>query len=259
MYIEVRGIPVYYEDKGRGAVVVLLHGFLETSAMWSDTVKALSLRHRCIAIDLPGHGRTGCLGYVHPMELMAEVVWEVLRHLRVRKFALVGHSMGGYVALALAEQFPDHVKALVLVNSTPLADSEERKMMRRRAVEAVRHNARTFITLSIGNLFRPKNRKKFASEIKLLKKEAGKLPVQGITAALEGMKIRPDREVIMHFAPYPKLFMYGKKDPVIEAEEVALRLQNAGVRVVEFPDGHMSWMENKVHFIEELKEFLKNI
>jgi pimeloyl-ACP methyl ester carboxylesterase len=75
-----------------------------------------------ITIDLLGHGETECLGYIHSMEDNADAVHAVLAELRIRKAILVGHSMGGYVALAFAELYPENVKALLL-NSTARADS----------------------------------------------------------------------------------------------------------------------------------------
>ncbi len=112
--------------------------------------------------------------------------------LRIRKAAFVGHSMGGYVALAFAELYPSTVKSLVLQNSTSKADSEERKTNRDRAIKAVKKDYTTFIRLSIANLFSEENRGKMISEIEKVKTEALKTPLQGIVASLEGMKIRKD-------------------------------------------------------------------
>ena len=94
-YIVYKNTKVYYSDQGKGPAVVLLHGFLENSSMWSNLIPHLLKRNRVVTIDLLGHGKTGCIGYVHSMELMAEVVNAVLKHLRLRRIQLIGHSMGG--------------------------------------------------------------------------------------------------------------------------------------------------------------------
>ena len=170
MQIEYKGATISYTDEGQGATVVLLHGFLENSTMWDGLKPALAKRNRVVTIDLLGHGKTGCLGYVHSMELMAEVVEQVLSHLKIRRSIFVGHSMGGYVALAFAELLPDNVKGLVLLkvllNSTARADSEERKQNRLRAIAAIKQNHKAFVRMAISNLFRPKNRTVFAQEYK---------------------------------------------------------------------------------------------
>lgn len=259
MILEYKGIDIHYTDQGKGTAVVLLHGFLENSTMWKDLVPEITKKHRAITIDLLGHGETECLGYIHTMEDMADAVHEVLTHLKLRKVVLVGHSMGGYVSLALAEHYPDMIKGLCLVNSTSRADSEERKLNRDRAIKAVKYDYKKFVRMSISNLFRPKNRTIFSEEIKQIKKEALKTPLQGIVAALEGMKIREDREVLLHFSPYKKMLLLGKKDPVLKYEDLKEETENTEVEVIEFPDGHMSYIENKKDFSFKISEFIENL
>ena len=104
---------VHFTSTGKGNAVVLIHGFLENSAMWNEIAKVLSKRNRVICIDLLGHGQTGNLGYINSMEDQANMVKAVLNHLRLRKYILIGHSMGGYVALAFAKLFPESLKDCV--------------------------------------------------------------------------------------------------------------------------------------------------
>ena len=155
-----KGIDVHYEDNGKGSAVVLLHGFLENKTIWDGILPSLTKDKRVITIDLLGHGLTGCLGYIHTMEDMAEAVYGVLRTLRLRKVKLIGHSMGGYVALAFLELYPNMVKSICLMNSTAEGDSSERKLNRDRAIAAVKHNYKNFIRMSIANLFSESNRTK---------------------------------------------------------------------------------------------------
>ena len=166
--------------------------------------------------------------------------------------------MGGYVALAFAELYPDNVKGLCLLNSTTRADSEERKELRSRAIEAVKTNYKNLVRMSISNLFRPKNRKIYQAEIKAIKTEALKTPLQGYIAAQEGMKLRFDREALLHFSPYPKMMILGKKDPVLNYEKLLDELEGTEVQKIELPDGHMSHIENQQEVIEALQEFVKN-
>lgn len=257
MIIKHKGINIFFTDEGKGSALVFLHGFLENSNMWNAFIPELAKRKRVICIDLLGHGKTECLGYVHSMELMAEAVEAVLKHLRIRRPTIIGHSMGGYVALAFAEKNPDALKGLVLMNSTAVADSEEKKNNRDRAIIAVKQNHKTFIRMAIGNLFRPKNRKLFAKDIKVIIKEALETPLQGIVAALEGMKIREDREVLLHFTPYKKMMVIGKKDPVLNYNALIEQTRDTEVKCVEFPDGHMSHIENKDKFLQEIIHFIE--
>jgi len=254
-----KNTKISYSDNGKGNAVVLLHGFLENQTMWQDLVPELSKKHRVITLDLLGHGETECFGYVHSMEENADVVQAVLSKLRIRKGVFIGHSMGGYVALAYAELYPEKVRGLVLLNSTSKADSEERKANRDRAIKAVKKDYTTFIRLSIANLFSPDNRERFIDEIEKVKIEALKTPLQGVVASLEGMKIRKDREVLLHLTPYLKMLILGKKDPVLIYETALEQIEDTAVKLVTFPDGHMSHIENREELNDVLIEFLKGI
>ncbi len=257
MILQNKGINIFYTDTGKGPTIVLLHGFLENASMWNPFIPTLSKRYRLISIDLLGHGGTGCIGYIHTMEEMAAAVRAVLQHLNIRRSIFIGHSMGGYVALAFAEANPDALKGLCLLNSTASADSDEKRKNRDRAIKVVKEHHKAFVRMSISALFRPKNRTVFSKEIKHIQKEAINTPLQGIVAALEGMKIRNDREVLLHFSPYKKMMILGKKDPVLEFHSIKEQTQNAEVYLVELPDGHMSHIENFEDTLKALKTFVK--
>src|SRR5690606_3480234 len=152
MIIKFKETPVFFTDTGKGRAIVLLHGFLENSTMWHNLVNLLSKNNRVVCIDLLGHGQTGCLGYVHSMELMAEAVEAVLNHLNIEISSCIGHPMRGYAAMAFAEKDNNAVKGICLISSTAAADSEEKRKNRDRAIEAVKQNHKTFIRLAIVNL-----------------------------------------------------------------------------------------------------------
>lgn len=258
-HIQFKNTNIAYSDTGKGNAIVLLHGFLENQRMWNEFVPEFSKKQRVITIDLLGHGATECMGYVHSMEDNADAVHTVLAELRIRKAIFVGHSMGGYVALAFAELYPDFVKGMVLLNSTARADSDERKRNRDRAIKAVKHSFTNFISLSIANLFSENNRERLSKGIENVKNEALKTPLQGIVASLEGMKIRADREVILHLSPFPKLLILGEKDPVLQYEETKTQIENTKVELISFPDGHMSHIENQEELAKVVLDFFKKI
>ena len=259
MILHHKGINIFYTDSGTGVPVVLLHGFLENSTMWDAFIPVLSKNNRIICIDLLGHGQTDCLGYIHSMELMADIVKAVLNYLKISQTIIIGHSMGGYVALAFAEKNPKDVIGLCLMNSTANADSSERKKNRDRAIIAVKQNYKTFVRIAVVNLFRPKNRRIFTKQIKFVKEEALKMPVQGIVAALEGMKIRKDREQLFKNSTSEKLMIISKKDPVLDFKSLIKQTKNSNIKVVEFPDGHMSHVENETLFLHAIVRFVEKI
>ncbi|CDF80988.1 alpha/beta hydrolase family protein [Formosa agariphila KMM 3901] len=256
MILQHKGSPIYYSDQGKGSAIILLHGFLENSSMWNRIAPKLAKKNRVICIDLLGHGDTACIGYIHTMDMMADAVQTVLNHLRIRRYYIVGHSMGGYVALVLAERLPDNIKGLVLMNSTAKTDSPERITLRNRTIDVVKHNYEALVKMSVANLFLPENTKKFEKEIAWLKTEALRTPLQGYIAAQEGMKVRQDFEVLFHFSPYKKMIIYGKNDPVLDPKSIVQQTLNTEVRLVEFPDGHMSYIENESETLHELTQFI---
>ena len=250
---------ISFSDTGKGSAVVLLHGFLENNTMWKDVIPVLSKNRRVIAIELLGHGSTEAIGYVHSMELMAEAVEAVLKTLRIRKIALIGHSMGGYVALAFAEKHPEKIKGLCLMNSTSLADDEERKALRARANKMVQNNFKNMVRMSFTNLFSEKSRIAFKPELELALTEALQTSVQGYIACQEGMRIRPNRSSVLRNGDFKKQIIIGKKDSVLDYETSLSEAEEVDAVTAVFDEGHMSHIENKPALIEVLKTFLRDL
>ena len=122
MILNYNNTHIYYEIQGKGPALVLLHGFLESITMWEPLIPKTIENKTVITIDLPCHGKSGCIGKVHSMELMAEVVHYILKYHTIKSATFMGHSMGGYVALAYAEMYDAEVNTLILLNSTPAED-----------------------------------------------------------------------------------------------------------------------------------------
>lgn len=252
-----KNTQISYTETGTGKPIIFLHGFLENKTMWIDFLPVLSKNNQIITVDLLGHGHSDCLGYIHTMETQAEMIFALMNELKIKKASFVGHSMGGYIALAFTEMYPKMITRLVLLNSTSYEDSEDRKANRDRAIKAVKQNYTSFVRLSIGNLFSEKNREILVEDIENVRNEALKTPLQGIIAALEGMKIRKDRFFILQEAKFPITLILGKQDPVLNYQENMLQIENTKVKLLTFPDGHMSWIENKGELMEILTQMFK--
>lgn len=255
--INFKNANISFSDVGKGTTVVLIHGFLENSTIWKNITPELSKKNRIITIDLLGHGNSDCLGYVHAMELFAETIAAVLKHLRIRKYILVGHSLGGYISLALTKMNPNKIKGLCLLNSTSNEDSEERKNLRLRANKMVQNNFESMIKMSVSNLFYQENLFKFKEEINAVKIEALKTSVQGYIAANEGMRIRPNTNVVLKENNFKKLIVIGKKDPVLNYETSLDEAKKTNTQSVILSGGHMSHIENKEELIAILKDFVR--
>ncbi|RBW59344.1 alpha/beta hydrolase [Tenacibaculum sp. E3R01] len=257
MIVVYKGVNIFYTEKGIGSAVVLLHGFLENSTMWNGLVEEISKRNRVIAIDLLGHGKSDCLGYVHTMEDMAEAVKQVLTHLRIRKAIFVGHSMGGYVSLVFANKYLKNVKGICLMNSTAQADDDERKEIREKANKIVRKNFNMMVKMAINNLFASTSKELFSNEIEKVLNEALKTPVRGYMASNEGMRLRKNSEEVLEQIQ-KRIIIAGKEDPVLNYESIKREAIRTNTDLKVLANGHMSHIENKKELLETLLEFIRS-
>ncbi len=252
-----RNVKVRYSDKGKGRVIVLLHGFLESIELFDEFSTKLSRSFRVISIDLPGHGKTPSLGYIHTMELMAQCAKKVLDSLYLKKYVLVGHSMGGYAALAFAELFPENISGLCLFHSTALPDSEEKKKDRERVAEIVKHDHKQFVSELIPKLFDPENIPLLKGEVLKAKQVALDTHTEGIVAAIRGMKGRPSRELVLKNARFPVLFIIGKKDVLLAWDNLMLltALPKRSYHKVLEHAGHMGFYEAPEETFKAVRKF----
>ncbi|MFD1062737.1 alpha/beta fold hydrolase [Winogradskyella litorisediminis] len=253
MFVTHKNIRIHYSVTGNGPTLLLLHGFMETSVMWNDYIENLSQTRHVICVDLLGHGKTENIGYIHCMEDMAKAVYAVLDELNVEKIDCIGHSMGGYVALALAELHPELIDDLCLLNSTYEADDEERKILRTRAAQMATTNFDTLVRMSFTNLFPESSQIKFKNDFEKALEIGLKTSKQGFIAGHKGMAIRPNRLDILKKIKGEKVIIIGDKDWIVNKEKIIADTKNTDIKIEVFSEGHMSYIENK----SELSYFLK--
>ena len=229
--------------------VVLLHGYLENMLVWEDFIPLIYKSVRVVVLDIPGHGISEVKGEVHSMDYLADVVASALKVLGIEKAYLVGHSMGGYVALAVCERHPQAVAGVVLLHSTPNADSEEKKKNREREIAIVKSGKKELLAKSAPEAgFAVENRRSCSAYIEDLAEIVHLTEDEGIVALLGGMIGRKDQNEMLRNLPAPQLFILGRKDGYITAEV-------AEAMVAAHPQAAVAWMENSGHmsFIEEPK------
>ena len=212
--------------------VVLLHGYLESLLVWEEFVPLLYKQVRVVTLDLPGHGISEIRGEAHTMEFLADTV---------------GHSMGGYAALALLERHPEMLEGIVLLSSTPNADTPEKAENRRREIALVRAGKKDALARVAPDAgFAPENRRRMADAIEDLREQVFITEDDGIIALLNGMIERPDRNALLQQSTVPQLFILGRKDGYIPAEA-------AEKMVAAHPRAQVVWLENSGHmgFLEE--------
>ncbi len=247
-------------DSEKGEMtVVLLHGYLENMFVWDDFVPLLYKSVRVVTLDLPGHGISVVKGEVHTMEWLADTVAAALQTLGIGRACIVGHSMGGYVALALAERHPELLSGLVLLSSTPNADSDEKRDARRREIEIVRSGRKELLKATApAKGFAAANRRRMQEQIDDLAATITLTEDAGIIALLGGMMERRDQNAMLRALAAPQLFILGCKDEYI-TPEVADRMvaEHPQAKVVRLEEsGHNGFLEEPQRCAEAILEFM---
>jgi len=244
----------YRRSVGTKNPLVLLHGFMESQAIWNPFFEAFGEERCVITIDLPGHGQTVQFAEIHTMSLMAECVKVVLDAENIEKVTIIGHSMGGYVTLEFAHLFPERTTQFGLFHSQAAAETEQGIINRNRAVEALNQNKKGFISQLIPDLFAPENVKKLQQEIEHLIEIAQTMSVESIVAATLGMRDRHDRLDVLKQAKNPVIFIQGKQDKRFPDEMIFSQIQLCNqAEVLYLNCGHMGFLECEQETIEFLK------
>lgn len=246
---------LFYRLEGNGDPKrVFLHGFLESSGMW-EYLRLRSLPGTNVFIDLPGHGKSELGDVDNPsMNAMMEEVLVVLDQLQIDKYHLVGHSMGGYVAIEL-KKHDSRCKKVILLNSNFWADSAEKKNDRLRVAEIVMTAKRKFLQESIPGLFlKPVERKE---EIASLLEEADQMEESAIAYASLAMRSRDNNKQLLidHLKDF--LIIQGKEDAVVPIDQMRSELGELPVALeVLSPCGHMAHIEQSDLVLSLMNGFL---
>ena len=241
----------------KGAVpLVLLHGFCEDSSLWNGMTVALG-DIPVLAIDLPGFGQSDLPE--HPdMPTYAAAVCAVLDALEIEKCVLVGHSLGGYVALEFAAQAGERLAGLGLFHSHPFPDNEERKLARLRGIEMLQSGKRDlYVAQLFPNLFSPAFAAARPEVVSALIATGKTQSAAGIAAALTAMMNRADQQSTLAEASCPVLFLLGEEDnlvPVAQAWQMAVLPASASVEIMPGV-AHMGMFEAPEKSAEALRLF----
>ena len=252
---------LHYEISGKGTEnLILLHGFMENLMIWEDMETKFSDKFRLIKIDLPGHGRSAVQKEVS-IESMAENVKEVAEHLKIEDFHILGHSMGGYVALAFAEKYPEVLKTLTLFFSTSSADSDEKKSIRKRSIKTIDENFETFVNLSIPNLFSENEKDILEGKINLAKEIALSTQKEGVKSAQLAMAERTDRTNVFKNFEGKILIFAGKHDHAVNAKELLKIVpEKTNIKTYVLDCGHNGYWEKPTICAEIINtELLHNL
>ena len=251
---------IVYTDKGTGPVVVFVHGFCESKEIWTSFADQLSSQFRVVCLDLPGFGDSILDQHTISMEWFAAEVQKLLTQLGISYFTYVGHSLGGYVGLAYADNYMQHLTGLCLFHSTAYADSEERKENRNKTIAFIeKYGADLFTQSFIEPLFLLQNRVLLKNDIVELKLIAKQSSQKGIIETTKAMRDRTDKTKVLVDSTIPILLIGGKNDATIPISSLETLAQLSSVIELAAIDacGHMGMYEQKEKTFEVLKTFLE--
>ncbi len=248
---------------GSGLPVVLIHGYGENLSLWDGISTALSSKYQVITLDLPGFGKSRPIETPFTLAKIAEIVDTHLTvSLRIKQYVVLGHSLGGYISLALSKSYPEAVLAFGLVNSTSFADSDEKKANREKSIAFInKYGAAFFLESFVPNLFTPENQHELSTEIALVLKMGTNLPNSVLTSYMSAMANRPDLSDLL--SEYENILLVaGLLDPQFAYKDIMLeidllkKVENGHI----FEDtAHMSMLESERLLIDVIRDFLDNI
>jgi pimeloyl-ACP methyl ester carboxylesterase len=256
----VNGTELNYRDSGNSKdVVLLLHAFPLHSGMWTRQIAALEKRHRVVALDYRGLGKSAVPPEAFTMSLLAEDVRALLQHLRIERAGVAGLSMGGYLAFELYRQLPGLFRGLALCDTKAAADTEEGKAGREKfARTAIERGLGWVADEMIPKLLRPDPDPATVKEVRGL--ITGGTPA-GVAAAQRAMAGRPDSTATLAAMTCPVLVVVGEQDgltPPAESEKMARAAK--GAKLVRIPGaGHLSCIESPEPFNAALSQFFDTL
>lgn len=259
-FATINGIPLHISDTKSGdKTILLLHGYLETLYIWEEFTSLLAPHFRVISIDIPGHGLSHTPAQ-NSMEFCAGIADALLETLKIKKAAILGHSMGGYVAIEAIKRYPDRFGALIMMHSSPFSDSDQKIEERKREIELIRQNKlMNIIKLSIPKMFASHNKSKMEEKILEIIETAEVHDPEGVITLIDAMMARIDNSDFLRTTTTPLFMIFGKHDNYIPAEAA-----NDFLKTMKNPDftflensGHSGFLEEPKYVAEKCIEFIK--
>ena len=255
----IHGIEMAYDEVGSGSPVVLLHGYPFNRSMWHEQAEALKSTCRIITPDLRGHGDTTVTNDTVTMEEMARDVVALLDELGIERVSLAGLSMGGYVTLALYRRFPLRVRALILADTRPQADTAEARDTREdQARKILDKGMQSIADDFLKKVLTPATLSEKPDAVARVREMILKTDPHGAAAALRGMAVRHDQTEFLEAIFVPTLILVGREDQLTPPEDAELMHREIRGSRLEIIEGaaHLSNIERPAEFTRAVNSFL---
>ncbi|MCH7407781.1 alpha/beta hydrolase [Belliella sp. DSM 111904] len=252
---------ISYTKQGKGKPVIFLHGFCEAKEMWSSFASQLSNLYTIYCLDLPGFGKDI---YHEPLprslEEVAVLLQEWLESMEINQPVLIGHSLGGYVGLAMVELMGNEIAGLGLFHSTSFADDEEKRHSRNKTIDFIhKHGVEKFIESFVPPLFPEPSRSKLEREIAELIAYGKMNDSNTVITYIETMRDRKGRFEVWGSFDRPKLIIAGVQDTAVKIEASKAHESSASQYHELEGVGHMGMYEAPTQSLAIVKQFLSSI
>ncbi|MGM0845468.1 MAG: alpha/beta fold hydrolase [Bacillota bacterium] len=245
-----------FTDHGEGQTVILLHGFCGNSDYWERVMPLLD-QFRVIAVDLRGHGESGIPEGGYSIDDMAKDIYYFMDQKQLKDVYMLGHSLGGYVTLSFAENFPDKLKGYGLIHSTPMPDDESAKEKRTDSIKKIESEGmHAFIDELVPNLFNRDRLEELKVEVDKAKEIGYNTSPAGAKETLKAMRSRGGFQHVIENSRLPVLLVAGAKDQVVPKEKTFISDGGHIKKVLLEESGHMGIFEEPEKLAYEIKNFL---
>lgn len=238
--------------------IILIHGFMEDLSIWDSFIYKLLKKYNILVLDLPGHGRsniifTDCIPTLYDF---SDKIIDVMNYLDIDTAYFTGHSLGGYIVMHILDKYPNKVKKICLLFSSPFDDNIQKKKNRDRSIELVQKNKNYFITHSIPILFNSFNIQNLTKEINYTQTIALTTSTKGIIHALHAMKNRKNLSYLFNITNVAILLISGQFDKTISLNRFRSELiftTNKMHKIL--PVGHMGHLESPIETLNLIFDF----
>ena len=237
-------------------VIVLIHGHGVDASIWNPIYDELAAHYSVVKPDLSKQSSH------ETIDAYAEDLFSLLQSSHVESCVLIGHSMGGYIVLAFAEQHPEMVSGLVLLNSSAFADDEAKKQARQKAIDTMKeHGSAPFIQQTVPKMFGESFSKQHAGKVAQYVEQFSDLPPEALIAGVKAMAARPDRTHVLKNATFPVLIIAGQQDQLVpfeKSQELFGLIPNAQTVVLE-KAGHLGVLESSDDVLKAIQDFVTGL
>lgn len=258
--VKVNDFEMYYEDTGKGAPLVLIHGMGGDATEWAHITPELSKETRCIALDLRGHGKSEKPDQPYTQDMFADDVATLLDTLGIDKAYICGISMGGFVALKAALNHPEKVKGLILIDSAARMPAKSIEVAGRWGKVFAEEGLEAYIEAEIKDIFHPMFARRHKDAIDAFAESMRTRDSSTIVRIQQGyMKSPPIMDKDIKKIKVPTLIIHGREDEVVPAEEAEFmheEIPNSQIAIIPF-GGHGVLLERKDFFIDLILYFIE--